>query len=33
MVLSAMDYEGKDAKAVGQIDAKIVGAGPDFFNP
>ena len=31
VVLSAIDYEGKDAKAVGQIDSKIVGSGPDFF--
>ena len=32
-VLSAIDYEGKDAKVVGQIDPKIIGAGPEFFNP
>lgn len=31
VVLSAIDYEGKDPKAVGQIDPKIVGAGPEFF--
>ncbi len=31
VVLSAIGYEGKDAKAVGQIDGKIVGSGPDFF--
>ncbi|MEQ1718683.1 MAG: polyphosphate kinase 2 [Hyphomicrobium sp.] len=33
VVLAAADYDGKDAKAVGQIDTKIVGAGPDFFAP
>ncbi len=33
VVLSAIDYEGKDAKAVGQIDPKIVGSGPEFFTP
>jgi polyphosphate kinase len=33
VVLSAIDYEGKDAKAVGQVDSSIVGAGPDYFNP
>lgn len=32
-VLAAIDYEGKDAKAVGQVDAKIVGAGAEFFTP
>ena len=32
VVLSAIDYEGKDAKAVGQIDSKIVGSGPEFFH-
>ena len=31
VVLTAIDYEGKDAKAVGQIDRKIVGSGPEFF--
>lgn len=30
-VLSSIDYEGKDAKAVSQVDPKIIGAGPDFF--
>ena len=33
VVLSAIDYEGKDPKVVGQIDPKIVGAGPEFFTP
>jgi polyphosphate kinase 2 len=33
VVLAAVDYEGKDAKVVGQIDPKIVGSGPDFFTP
>lgn len=32
-VLSAIDYEGKDANAVGQVDTRIVGSGPEFFNP
>ena len=31
-VLHAVDYEGKDAKAVGKPDANIVGAGPKFFS-
>ncbi len=31
VVLSAIDYESKDAKAIGQVDAKIVGSGPGFF--
>ena len=31
VVLSAIDYEGKDPKSIGQIDPKIVGAGPEFF--
>jgi polyphosphate kinase 2 len=30
-VLAAMTYDGKDKKAVGEPDAKIVGSGPDFF--
>ena len=33
VVLSAIDYEGKDPKAVGQVDPKIVGSGPEFFTP
>ncbi len=32
-VLSSIDYEGKDAKVVGQVDPKIIGAGPEFFTP
>jgi polyphosphate kinase 2 len=32
-VLSAIDYEGKDTKVVGQIDPRIIGAGPEFFTP
>lgn len=32
VVLSAIDYEKKDAKAVGQIDSKIVGSGPEYFH-
>jgi polyphosphate kinase 2 len=31
LVLTAVGYDGKDAKAVGQIDPLIVGAGADFF--
>lgn len=31
VVLSAIDYDSKDAEAIGQIDAKIVGDGPEFF--
>ncbi len=31
VVLLAIDYEGKDPKAIGQIDAKIIGSGPEFF--
>jgi polyphosphate kinase len=30
-VLDAVDYEGKNAKAVGKPDTNIVGAGPKFF--
>jgi polyphosphate kinase len=30
-ILSAVDYAGRDMKAVGKPDAKLVGAGPDFF--
>jgi len=30
-VLCAIDYEGKDASAIGRPDANIVGAGPGFF--
>jgi polyphosphate kinase 2 len=30
-VLHALDYEGKDAEAVGTPDTNIVGAGPKFF--
>jgi polyphosphate kinase len=32
VVLSAINYEGKDTKAIGQIDSKIVGSGPEFFH-
>lgn len=31
LVLSALDYDEKDAKVVGSCDARIVGAGPEFF--
>jgi polyphosphate kinase 2 len=30
-VLHAVDYEGKDAEAIGKPDTNIVGAGPKFF--
>jgi len=30
LVLNALDYTGKDAAAIGDVDAKIVG-GPDFI--
>jgi polyphosphate kinase 2 len=32
VVLSAMNYAGKDEAAVGKIDPLIVGSGPEFFN-
>jgi polyphosphate kinase 2 len=31
-VLSAIDYAGKDVKAIGKVDPLIVGSGPEFFN-
>ena len=31
VILSAFDYKGKDKKAVGTVDAKIVGSGPEFL--
>jgi len=31
VVLSAVDYDGKDANVVGKVDPLIVGTGPDFF--
>jgi polyphosphate kinase len=31
VILSAADYEGKDAEAIGTPDPKIVGTGPEFF--
>ena len=31
-VLGALEYEGKDKKAIGEADAKIVGSGPEFFH-
>jgi polyphosphate kinase 2 len=31
LVLAGVDYEGKDADIVGQIDTRIVGSGPEFF--
>jgi polyphosphate kinase 2 len=31
-VLSAMSYDGKDAKAIGKPDPLIVGSGPEFFD-
>jgi polyphosphate kinase 2 len=32
IVLAALDYDGKDTKAVGQVDAAISGAGHEFFH-
>ena len=32
-VLLAIDYEGRDLKAIGKPDPLIVGAGPEFFTP
>jgi polyphosphate kinase len=32
LVLGALDYDGKDAKAIGTTDPRITGAGPEFFN-
>ena len=31
LVLNAIDYEGKDAKAIGKPDSKIVGSDPKLF--
>lgn len=31
-VLSAIDYEGKDAGAIGTMDDKVIGYGPGFLN-
>ena len=31
VVLSALDYAGKDKKAIGRIDSAIVGSGPEFL--
>ncbi len=31
VVHSALDYEGKDAAAIGNVDPQLVGAGPEFF--
>ncbi len=31
-VLLSVDYAGKDEKAIGEIDSKILGQGPAFFN-
>jgi polyphosphate kinase 2 len=31
IVLDRLIYDGKDAKAVGEIDRRIVGSGPEFF--
>lgn len=30
-ILLALDYEGKDKEAIGEIDDKILGSGPDFL--
>lgn len=31
-VLSKLKYEGKDSKAIGRMDRKVIGQGPDFLN-
>ena len=31
VILSSIDYEGRDNTVIGKPDPKIVGAGPDFF--
>ncbi len=31
VLLNAIDYEGRDRKAIGRADDRIVGTGPDFF--
>jgi polyphosphate kinase 2 len=31
VVLSRLDYDAKDKAAVGEVDQRIVGSGPDFF--
>ncbi len=31
VMLSALDYDGKDKKVVGKPDSKIVGSGPEYF--
>ena len=31
VLLNAVDYAGKDAKAIGRTDNKITGSGPEFF--
>lgn len=31
LVLNRFDYEGKDDKAIGEADKKIIGSGPEFF--
>ncbi|QCM09007.1 polyphosphate kinase 2 [Agrobacterium deltaense] len=30
-ILNALDYDGKDKKAIGEIDGKILGSGPGFL--
>ncbi len=32
LILSKLDYEGKEAKVVGRPDPKIAGSGPEFFD-
>ena len=32
-VLLAIDYEGRDLKAIGRSDPRIAGTGPEFFTP
>ncbi|NKB51525.1 MAG: polyphosphate kinase 2 [Rhizobiaceae bacterium] len=31
-VLLSLDYEGKNAKAIGKLDSNVIGSGPDFLH-
>ncbi len=31
-ILKSLDYTGKDKDVIGEIDDKIIGAGPNFLN-
>ncbi|EJZ22338.1 hypothetical protein RCCGEPOP_05242, partial [Rhizobium sp. Pop5] len=30
-MLKKMDYDGKDQKALGEVDEKVIGSGPGFL--